>query len=141
MLKERTLAMIKPEAVKARHSGDIIAMIEKNGFDITAIKKIHLRTEEARAFYMIHRGRPFYNNLVEYITSGPIIAMVLEKEDAIYEYRKLMGSTDPAEAEEGTIRKEFALSKQNNAVHGSDSIENARHEISFFFSELDIVEI
>ncbi len=141
MLKERTLAMIKPIAVKNGHTGDIISIIEKNGFQIVAIKKIHLREEEVRAFYMIHRGRPFYNELVKFMSSGPIVAMVLEKVDAIHELRKLMGATDPQEAKEGTIRKLYATSKGENAIHGSDSLDNAYHEIKFFFSELDIVEV
>ncbi len=141
MLKERTLSIIKPDAVKNGHTGDIIAMIEKNNFNIVAIKKIHLKEQEVRAFYMIHRDKKFYNDLVSYMSSGPIVAMVLEKEDAIFELRQLMGSTDPTEAKEGTIRRAFALSKQQNSIHGSDSIENANHEIKFFFSELEIVEI
>jgi nucleoside-diphosphate kinase len=141
MLKERTLALIKPIAVREHHTGDIISIIEKNGFDIVAIKKIHLKESEARAFYSIHREKNFFNDLVKFMCSGPIIAIVLEKVNAINEFRKLMGSTDPNEAEEGTIRKLFAGSKQQNAVHGSDSHENSNREVRFFFSELEIVEL
>ena len=126
--------MIKPDAVEAGNAGKILDMLISNGFTIKAMKYTRLTKEEAGTFYEVHKERPFYGELVDYMTSGPIYAAILEKEDAVASFRKLIGATDPAEAEEGTIRKQFAESKAKNAVHGSDSDENAAIEGSFFFS-------
>ena len=131
---QQTLAIIKPDSVRKNYAGKILSLIDDNGFTIKAIKGIHLDTRDAGRFYSIHQGKPFFDKLVEFITSGPCIAIILEKENAIEDYRKLIGATDPAEAEEGTIRKLYAESKTYNAVHGSDSPENASVECSFFFS-------
>ena len=129
-----TFTMLKPEAVEARNIGAILKMIEENGFRIVALKKVQLTNERAASFYDEHKKRPFYKDLVDYMSSGPIIAAILEKEDAVADFRALIGATDPAEAEEGTIRKLFAESKSKNAVHGSDSDENAKSEADFHFS-------
>lgn len=134
-----TLTMIKPDAVSKKYAGKIIDKILSNGFSIKAMRLLHLTKLQAQQFYMIHKDRPFYNDLTEFMSSGPIIVAVLEKENAVENFRKLIGATNPAEAEEGTIRKLFAESIQNNAVHGSDSDENAKIEAAFFFSELDRV--
>lgn len=130
----KTFTMIKPDAVEAGNAGKIIDMITSNGFTIKALKYTRLNKDEAGAFYAVHKERPFYGELVEYMTSGPIYAAILEGEDAVASFRKLIGATDPAEAEEGTIRKMYAESKAKNAVHGSDSDENAAIEGAFFFS-------
>ncbi len=132
-MKSYTLTMIKPQAVKNQNIGNILAMINESGFRITAMKMLVLSNEQAKAFYAVHKERPFYGELVEFMTSGPIIAAVLEKENAVLDYRKLMGATNPADAAEGTIRKNYATDIQSNAVHGSDSDENAKNEINFFF--------
>ena len=129
--------MIKPDAVKNNYIGQIITDINKGGFALKAMKFTHLNKELARAFYAVHKERPFYNDLVEFMTSGPIVAMLLEKENAVEDFRLLIGSTDPTKAEEGTIRKKYAESMQNNAVHGSDSDENAIIESDFFFSKFE----
>jgi nucleoside-diphosphate kinase len=126
--------MIKPTSVAKGHIGPILNKIHEGGFRISAMKMLHLTTREAQLFYEVHRERPFYNDLVAYMTSGPIVAAVLYKNNAVEDYRKLIGSTDPAKADHGTIRKEFAESMQANAVHGSDSDENAETEASFFFA-------
>lgn len=126
--------MIKPEAVAAGHAGKILDMIISNGFRVTALKLTRLSRQEAGTFYEVHKERPFYGELVEYMASGPIVAAVLEKANAVEDFRKLIGATDPAQAEEGTIRKRFAESKAKNAVHGSDSDNNAAIEANFFFS-------
>ncbi len=126
--------MIKPEAVAAGHSGRIIDMIITAGYRIVALKYTRLSATEAGTFYEVHKERPFYGELVEYMASGPIFAAILEKDNAVEDFRKLIGATDPAQAEEGTIRKRFAESKAKNAVHGSDSDENAANEGNFFFS-------
>lgn len=126
--------MIKPDAVEAGNAGKIIDMITSNGFTIKALKYTRLNKEEAGEFYEVHKERPFYGELVDYMTSGPIYAAILEGNDAVASFRKLIGATDPAEAEEGTIRKQYAESKAKNAVHGSDSDENAAIEGAFFFS-------
>ena len=128
-----TFTMIKPEAVEAGNSGSILSKIEKAGFRIVAMKKTLLSKEKAGQFYAVHKERPFYNDLVEYMSSGPIIAAILEKDNAVLDFRSLIGSTDPSEAAEGTIRAEFAESKAKNAVHGSDSDENAMIECNFYF--------
>ncbi|HEX7238639.1 MAG TPA: nucleoside-diphosphate kinase [Longimicrobiaceae bacterium] len=131
----RTLAIIKPDAVQAGNAGKIIAHIEGAGFRILAMKMVHLSQEQAGEFYAVHRERPFYGELVEFMTSGPAIPLALEAEDAVTLYRTTIGATDPAEAAEGTIRKLYAESKGRNAVHGSDSDENAAAEIRFFFGD------
>jgi nucleoside-diphosphate kinase len=133
-----TFTMIKPDAVSKGHTGKIINDIIEGGFSIKAMKYLHLSKEKAEAFYDIHRERPFFNDLVEYMTSGPIVAAVLSKEDAVASYRTLIGATNPAEAAEGTIRKKYAESIEANAVHGSDSDENAKGEASFFFSSFEM---
>lgn len=134
MSGNRTFTMIKPEAVAAGHSGKIIDMIIANGFRIVALKYTRLSAAEAGTFYEVHKARPFYGELVDYMASGPIMAAILEKDNAVEAFRKLIGATDPAQAEEGTIRKRFAESKAKNAVHGSDSDANALIEGHFFFS-------
>ncbi len=126
--------MIKPEAIAAGNMGKIIDMISGSGFRIIALKYTRLSADEAGKFYEVHKERPFYGELVEYMASGPIIAAILEKDNAVEDFRKLIGATDPAQADEGTIRKRFAESKAKNAVHGSDSDENAVIEGNFFFS-------
>lgn len=129
-----TFTMIKPEAVDKNYIGGILEKICKAGFKIVAMKKTRLTAEQAGRFYEVHKERPFYAELVEYMSSGPIVAAILEKDNAVEDFRKLIGSTDPAQAAEGTIRKVFAESKAKNAVHGSDSDENAIIEGNFFFS-------
>jgi len=130
-----TFTMIKPEAVEAGNTGAILNRMEEAGFRISALKKVHLTAERAGLFYEVHKERPFYGELVEYMSGGPIIAAILEKENAVADFRTLIGSTNPEEADEGTIRKEFATSLAMNAVHGSDSDENANIEANFHFSE------
>ena len=134
----RTLCIIKPDAVKKNVIGEIIAMITEKGFSILGLKMLHLSQRDAGAFYAIHAERPFYNDLVSFMTSGPVVVIALEKENAVADWRTLIGATDPAEAEEGTIRKRFASSKGENAVHGSDSEENGRNEVAFYFSESEL---
>jgi len=131
-----TFTIIKPKAVSDGHIGPILNKIHNAGFRISAMRMLWLTRGEAESFYEVHKERPFYRDLVEFMTSGPIVVAILQKKDAVAEYRKLIGNTDPAKAEEGTIRKEFATSMQENAVHGSDSDENANIEASFFFSGL-----
>ena len=131
----RTLAIIKPDAVAAGNAGKIIAHLEGAGFRIVAMKMVHLSREQAGEFYAVHRERPFYGELVEFMTSGPAIPLALEADDAVARYRETIGATDPAEAAEGTIRRLYAESKGRNAVHGSDSDENAAVEIRFFFGD------
>ena len=138
-MKTITLTMIKPEAVAYGNSGAILDMFLKGGFRILAMKMLHLTKEKAGEFYAVHRERPFYNNLVTYMSSGPIIAAVLEKENAVDDFRKLIGATDPAKAEEGTVRQIYGKSIEQNAVHGSDSDENAEKEAGFFFSGMERV--
>lgn len=133
-----TFTMIKPEAVANGHTGKIIAKIIENGYNIKALKMHQFSVYQASKFYEVHKGKPFYDGLVEYMSSGPLVAIALEKENAVVDFRKLIGSTNPEEAAEGTIRKEFAESKTKNAVHGSDSDENALIEIGFHFSSLEI---
>lgn len=132
-----TFSMIKPCAVEDNHIGPILAMINEAGFRIAALKMVKLNKDQAERFYAVHRERPFFQDLVEFITSGPVVGMILEKENAVEDFRKLIGATDPAKAEEGTIRKRFARSLQSNAIHGSDSDENAVIETDFFFSKLE----
>lgn len=137
MANNRTFTMIKPDAFGAGNAGAITKMMEEAGFSIKAMKLTKLTAETAGKFYAVHSERPFYNDLCAYMSSGPIIAMILEKDNAVEDFRKLIGATNPAEAAEGTIRKIFAKSIEANAVHGSDSDENAAIEGSFFFSELE----
>jgi nucleoside-diphosphate kinase len=136
-MSNRTFTMIKPDAFKKGHSGAILDRIIKEGFKVKALKMLHLSKEKAGEFYAIHRERPFYGELVEFMSSGPIIAAILEKENAVDTFRKLIGATNPAAAEEGTIRKLFASSVGENAIHGSDSDDNATIESAFFFSGLE----
>ncbi len=133
MATNRTFTMIKPDAVQDNHIGAITQMMEEGGFRVVAMKKTRLTQERAGKFYEVHKERPFYNDLVSYMSKGPIVAMILEKDNAVEDFRKLIGATNPAQAEEGTIRKRFAKSIESNAVHGSDSDENAQIEGSFFF--------
>jgi nucleoside-diphosphate kinase len=132
---EQTLALIKPDAVAAGNTGAIIKMIEENGFTIDRMEKGILKKEHAENFYDIHKEKPFFNELVEFITSGPLIVIALRKEGAVDEWRKLMGATDPAKADAGTIRKSFGTEIGKNAVHGSDSLENAKRELLLFFGQ------
>ncbi|MCX6214767.1 nucleoside-diphosphate kinase [Spirosoma sp.] len=134
MATNRTFTMIKPDAVADGHTGAIIKMIEEAGFRIVAIKKTGLTNERAGQFYAVHSERPFYQGLCDYMSSGAIVPMILEKENAVADFRKLIGATNPAQAEEGTIRKLYAKSIESNAIHGSDSDENAAIEGSFFFA-------
>ncbi len=138
MAVERTLSMIKPDGVKRDVIGEVLSFFEKGGLKIVAMKMLHLTKKQAEEFYIVHKDKPFYDELTTYMSSGPIVALVLEGENAIARCREIMGATDPAEAAEGTIRKTFALSKGENTVHGSDSPESAAREIAFFFSELEI---
>ena len=140
MSKEQTLSIIKPDATSRNITGQVNSIIEKSGLKIIGQKRIKLTEETAGKFYEVHKERPFFKDLVSFMVSGPVIVQVLKGENAVALYRKVMGATNPQEAEEGTIRKEFALSIEANSVHGSDSIENAKKEISFFFSETEIFE-
>lgn len=134
---QHTLALIKPDAVQRNLIGAIINMIEKNDFYISAMKMLQMNRQQAEGFYSVHRERPFFNELVDYMISGPIVSLILTGENAVTRYRELMGATNPQNAEEGTIRKSFATSLMKNAVHGSDSDENAIIEINYFFSALE----
>ena len=140
MSLEKTLSIIKPDAVKRDLTGKIIAMFEEKGLRVVAQKKIWLSKEQAGSFYDVHRDRPFFGELCEFMSSGPIVVQVLEGNSAIELNREIMGATNPEQAEAGTIRKEFALSMTENSAHGSDSPETAREEISFFFSGLEILQ-
>ena len=137
----RTLAILKPDCVRRNLIGEVIARMQKVNFKIAGMKMVRLTKETAEEFYAVHRQRPFYNDLVQFMTSGACVPMVLEKENAFEEFRKFIGATDPKEAAPGTIRRDFAENKQENIVHGSDSPENAEREISFFFSERELVEL
>ncbi len=137
-MSNHTLAIIKPDSVSKNNTGKIIDRILNGGFQILAMQQVMLTRERAEAFYAVHRERPFFNNLVEFMTSGSCVPMALKKEGAVTSFRKLIGATNPEEADEGTIRRDFAENIQNNAVHGSDSNENAVKEIAFFFSSLEI---
>ena len=138
MATERTLSIIKPDATRRNLTGAINDRFEKAGLRIVAQKRLHLTRSQAEAFYAAHKERPFYGSLVEFMTSGPVVAQVLEGEDAVARNRAVMGATDPAKADAGTIRKDFAESIEANSVHGSDSPENARTEIAFFFAGIEI---
>lgn len=138
MAGNRTFTMIKPDATEAGNIGNILQMIESAGFKIRAMRYTRLNQSEAETFYAVHSERPFYGELVEYMTSGPIVAAILEKDNAVADFRALIGATDPAEAAEGTIRSKYAESKAKNAVHGSDSDENAEIECNFHFSGREV---
>lgn len=136
-MSERTLTIIKPECVENKHIGDVIARIEKGGFEIRSIKMLQMDREKAKVFYEVHRERDFYNELTSYMSSGPVVVMVLEKENCIRAFRDFIGATDPAKAAPGTIRRDFGKNIQNNCVHASDSPENSAREIKFFFPEMN----
>lgn len=139
MAIERTLAILKPDCVRKNLVGEVIRRIQEAGFHVRAMKLVKLTRQEAEGFYAVHRGRPFFDELTEFMSSGPCVPIVLEKENAVADYRALIGATDPAEAAEGTIRRDFADSKGQNIVHGSDSVENGRLECAYFFPEHEIV--
>ena len=139
MTIQQTLSIIKPDATKRNLIGRIVSKLESSGLKVIAQKKIQLTELQAKQFYKVHEERPFYNDLVKFMISGPVVVQVLEGENAVIKNRQVMGATNPDEAEEGTIRKEFAESLEANSVHGSDSIENANQEISFFFSQIELV--
>lgn len=136
---QRTLSIIKPDGVKKNLIGEIISRFEKNGLRIAAIKKVWLTKEQAKGFYIVHKDRPFYESLTDFMSEGPIVVMVLEGEDAIAKNRAIMGATNPANAEPGTIRRDYAESVERNIVHGSDAPETAEFEIKYFFSALEIL--
>ncbi len=136
---EQTLSIIKPDGVKKNLTGNIIQLFENNGFEIKAIKKLILTKEEAEDFYYVHKERPFFRSLVDFMTEGPIVPIVLSRENAILKNREIMGATNPKDAAEGTIRKMYAESIERNIVHGSDSLESAKFEVSFFFNYFDII--
>jgi nucleoside-diphosphate kinase len=138
-LSQRTFSIIKPDAIRKGHAGAILADIEKSGFKIVAIKKLFISRPQAEGFYHVHKERPFFGSLTEFMSSGPIVALVLEKDNAIADLRKLMGATNPANAEEGTIRKKYAGSIEENAIHGSDAEDTAKFEIGYFFAGLELV--
>ena len=138
-MTERTLAIIKPDAVERRVVGSIIQRIEAEGFQIRAIKRVHLSKAEAEGFYAVHRERPFFGSLTSFMSSGAAIVMVLEAADAIRKWRNLMGATDPAKAEAGTLRREFAQSIERNATHGSDAHDTAAYEIGYFFAGVELI--
>ena len=137
---EKTLAILKPDAVKKKAAGKIIQRIEEEGFTITGLKMLSLTKEEAEGFYVVHKDKPFYSSLTEFMSSGKIIVMQLEREDAIALWRKTMGVTDPALAQPGTIRRQFGFSIERNATHGSDALETAAWELSYFYKDKDAIE-
>lgn len=132
-----TFSIIKPNAVRTGKTGPILAMINEGGFEIAAMRMVKLTIPQAKSFYSVHKERPFFEGLVEFMTSGPVVVMILRHENAVDEFRKLIGATDPNKAEPGTIRKTFGVSVQMNAVHGSDSVENSIKEANFFFSDIE----
>ena len=138
-MAQRTFSIVKPDAVRKGYTGAILAEIEKAGFQIAAIKKQSISREQAQGFYAVHKDRPFFGALCEFMSSGPLVLMVLEKDNAIADLRKLMGATNPANAEEGTLRKKFAGSIQENAIHGSDAEETAAFEIGYWFAGYELV--
>ena len=138
-MSNRTFTIIKPDSVRKNNFGKIFSRIESQGFRVLGVKKVGLSRRQAEAFYAVHKERPFFGSLVEYMTSGPVFVAALERDNAVAELRKLMGATDPTKADEGTIRKEFGESIEQNAIHGSDSDENAKIEIAFFFAESELV--
>ena len=135
---EQTLAIIKPDAVAARHTGRIIQRVEDSGFQIRAMRMLHLTPREAEGFYAVHRERPFFASLTKFMSSGPVVVLALEAEDAIRKWRNLMGATDPAKADGGTLRKEFGRSIENNATHGSDAPQTAAFELGYFFPGVEL---
>jgi nucleoside-diphosphate kinase len=135
---EQTLSIVKPDAVSAHHIGEIISRFEKSGLHVAGIKMLHLTKQQAQDFYAVHKERPFYAGLVDFMTSGPVVIVVLEGPNAVAKNRLIMGATDPKNADAGTLRADFAESVQRNAVHGSDSVENAKNEIEFFFTTKEI---
>lgn len=139
-MKERTLAILKPDCVERNLAGQVIARIEQSGFTILGMKMVKLTRETAGGFYAVHRGRPFYDDLVSFMSSGKCVPIALEKENAVADFRMLIGATDPKDAEPGTVRKQFASSKGENIVHGSDSADNGRIEIAYFFPEKELIE-
>ena len=139
MAVERSLAILKPDCVRKNLQGEVVARVQKAGFKILSMKQVRLTKETAGAFYAVHKGRPFYEGLVEFMSSGACMPLALEKENAVADFRKLIGATDPKEAAEGTIRELFADNKGENIVHGSDSPENGKIEVAFFFSERELV--
>jgi nucleoside-diphosphate kinase len=139
-MKQRTFSIIKPDAVAAGQAGDILSLLEKAGFKIIALRMTRLTQVEAEGFYGVHREKPFFPNLVRFMTEGPIIVMALQRDDAIAKLREVMGATNPAKAAEGTIRKRFAESVERNCIHGSDAPETAETELHYFFSTLDLQE-
>ncbi|MCX6173502.1 MAG: nucleoside-diphosphate kinase [Ignavibacteriales bacterium] len=140
-MNNKTLAILKPDCVKKNLIGKVVTLIQKAGFKVSAMKMVKLTPDAAKGFYAIHKDRPFFNDLITYMTSGPCVPIALEKENAVEDFRKLIGATDPAKAAEGTIRKLYADSIQENIVHGSDSSENAAIEISHFFSRKELLDI
>jgi nucleoside-diphosphate kinase len=136
---QMTLAILKPDSVEAGSAGKILALLEREGFKIRGIKMLRLTQSQAQAFYEVHKERPFYGSLVEFMTSGPVVPVALEREDAVSHLRQTMGATDVAKAEEGTVRKLYGTSIERNAIHGSDSPENAAIELSFFFSRAELI--
>jgi len=138
-MTEQTLSIIKPDAVERNLTGEILRQIEASGLKVRALKMVHMTREQAQGFYAVHKERPFFASLTEYMCSGPAVVSLLEGDRAVQRYRDLMGATNPAEAKDGTIRKQFALDIEKNSVHGSDSPENARVEIAHFFSQLEVV--
>jgi nucleoside-diphosphate kinase len=137
MCNDFTFSIIKPNAVRTGKTGPILAMINEGGFEIAAMRMVKMTLLQAESFYSIHKGKPFFDSLIEFMTSGPVVVMILKHENAVDQFRKLIGATDPAKAEPGTIRRTFAVSVQMNAVHGSDSVENAIKEADFFFSGIE----
>lgn len=135
---QQTFSIIKPDAVKRNLIGAILARFEQAGFQVNAMKMLHLTQAQAEGFYAEHQGKPFFEPLVEYMISGPLVVLVLGKDNAIQDYRRLIGATNPENAEQGTIRKEFALSQRENSVHGSDSVDSAKREIAYFFADSEI---
>jgi len=138
-MPQRTLAIIKPDAVQRRLAGKILQRIEESGFSIRALRRVHLSRQQAEGFYDVHRARPFFASLTEFMSSGPCVVLVIEAEDAITKWRTLMGATDPAKADPGTVRKEFAESIERNATHGSDAPETAAYEIGYFFAGVELI--
>lgn len=138
-MPELTLSIIKPDAVRAGHAGEILSMLEQAGFRFRGLRMVQLTRGQAEGFYAVHRGKPFFESLVEFMSEGPVIVMALEREDAIARLRQVMGATDPAKAAEGTIRRRFGASIQHNAIHGSDAPETARFELAYFFRATDLV--
>ncbi|MFP4168933.1 MAG: nucleoside-diphosphate kinase [Desulfonatronovibrionaceae bacterium] len=139
-MSQRTLSIIKPDATSRNLQGKILGLIQEDGFKIVGLKMIRMTGSQAEKFYAVHKERPFFQSLTEFMTSGPVVVSVLEQDNAVERYRKLMGATNPEEAAEGTIRKQFALDIEKNSVHGSDSEENAAREIAFFFNQLELMD-